>query len=89
MNNIQLWQRNIPYNTNEGIKIMAVRERYNLDLLKTVIETKNRPAVSDDDNTPLTWCETLLFALISLSGTALFCVGVAALWYMLIAEAVR
>jgi len=87
--NIQLWQRNIPYNTNEGIKYMAIREKYNVDLLKKVIEAKNRPPVPDNDNTSLTWGETLLFALVSLFGTALFCAGVAALWYFIIAEAVR
>ena len=87
--NIQLWQRNIPYNTVEGIKYMAVKETYNLDLLKKVKEAKTRPVKSEDEAIPLTWKERLLFALVSLSGTALFCVGVAALWYMIIEEAVR
>ena len=85
----QIWHRDVPYNTMEGIKYMAVKETYNLDLLKKVKEAKTRPVKSEDEAIPPTWKEKLLFALISLAGTALFCVGVAALWYMIIEEAVR
>ena len=37
---ILLWHRVIPYNTGAGIKYMAIREKYNADLLKSVLAAK-------------------------------------------------
>ena len=89
MNNIQRWHRITQYNDNEGIKYIEVWERYDLDLLKKVKEAKRRPVVPRGEATPLTWQDKLSLAFVSLFGTVLFCIGVAALWYMIIAEAVR
>ena len=85
----QIWHRQIPYNAPEGIRMMDIVERYDLELLQRVKEAKGRLVKGNGEAIPLTWKERLLFALVSLSGTALFCVGVSALWYIVIEEAVR
>ena len=78
---IQIWHREVPYNTIDGIKMMTIMERYDLELLQRVREAKRRPVKSMDEAIPLTWKESLLFAFVSLFGTAL--------WYIVIAEAAR
>ena len=77
----QIWHRQIPYNAPEGIRMMDIVERYDLELLQRVKEAKGRLVKGNGEAIPLTWKESLLFAFVSLFGTAL--------WYIVIAEAAR
>ena len=77
----QIWHREIPYNTMDGIKLIGIVERYDLELLQEVKDAKARPGEKDDEAIPSTWVDVLLFALV--------CPLSAVFWYWIIAEAVR
>ena len=71
----QIWRRQVPYNTSKGIKYMDVREKYNTNLLKSVLVAKKGGVKMDKDDewAFLSWTETVFVYGVILVGFICFC----------------
>ncbi|OGP64996.1 MAG: hypothetical protein A3K22_02130 [Deltaproteobacteria bacterium RBG_16_42_7] len=80
---ILIWHRQVPYNTSRGIKYMAIREKYNATLLKSVLAAKKggKQMDQDDDWDYLSWLETVFVYGVILVGFLCFCGFILGVFY--------